>query len=273
MTLVLFTAVVACFLAAGGGPPGFTVLILLISGTLTAGGAAALNHYFDRDIDACMDRTRQRPLVNGRIRHPSLVLLGGTLMIAVGVSVAVAASLALALFELAGAFVYAVVYTLWLKQRTPLNIVIGGAAGSSAVLGGWAAVDPGLGIVPWLLASLVFLWTPAHFWSLALARRADYEQAGVPMLPILIGPRGAAGWVLIHILATVALSLWLGVAAQSGPVYFVSALVAAFGFVGAGVRLMRRPEPPAGLRVFRCSGVYLGLIFLSLFVETLVSAV
>ncbi|MBI4493154.1 MAG: protoheme IX farnesyltransferase [Chloroflexi bacterium] len=269
VSLVLFTALVACFAAAQGQPPLGTVLLLVVSGSLSAGGAAALNHYFERDIDARMGRTRRRPLASGQIRHPSLVLLGGMAAIVVGVALAGAVNLALAGFELAGAFVYAAIYTLWLKRRTALNIVIGGAAGGSAVLGGWAAVDPGLGLVPWLLAGLVFAWTPAHFWSLALARSGEYERAGVPMLPALVGPRGVAWWVAVHILATVALSIGIGVAAHLGPLYFVAALAAAVGFLRAGVQLVQRPGAVTGWRLFKFSGIYLGLVFLGLLAETL----
>jgi protoheme IX farnesyltransferase len=201
--LVLFTAVGACVVAAAGSPDLATLGLLLASGFLSAGGSAALNHYFDRDIDARMLRTRRRPLAQGLICHPRCILVGGTAMVLAGVGVALLANPALALFLGAGAFVYVVVYTRWLKRRTWLNIVIGGLAGSFAVLGGWAAVDPALGLAPRLLAGIVFFWTPAHFWSFALVRAEDYQRAGVPMLPSLVGPVAASRWVFAHMLATV----------------------------------------------------------------------
>ncbi|MBI3977038.1 MAG: protoheme IX farnesyltransferase [Chloroflexi bacterium] len=271
VALVLFTAVVACFAAAQGRPPLGALLILVVSGGLAAGGASALNHYFDRDIDAHMARTRRRPLASGQIRRPGRVLAAGTAMIALGVGLGALASIPLAAFELIGALVYAVVYTRWLKRRTALNIVVGGAAGSAAVLGGWAAVAPELGLVPWLLAGLVFCWTPAHFWSLALVRKMDYERAGVPMLPVVLKDRATAGWILVHIVGTVALSVGLGLAAPLSAVYFVPALAAAAGFLAAGCHLLRRPGALAGWRLFKFSGVYLGLVFAGILVDTLAS--
>lgn len=271
VSLVVFTAVVACVMAARGAPPLATLLILIVAGSLAAAGAAVLNHYVDRDIDRRMARTRTRPLASGRIGRPWLALPVGLLMIVAGVVLAAWVNLALSGYTLAGAVIYAGVYTLWLKRRTPLNIVVGGGAGSAAVLGGWAAVEPTLGLAPWLLAGLVFVWTPAHFWSLALARQADYASAHVPMLPVLVGPVRTAWWTGLHILATVGLSVWLGLAAGLGGIYVTLAAVAGLGFVSTGVMLLRRPDPATGWRVFKWSGPYLGLVFLGVLVDTLVS--
>lgn len=269
VALILFTSSVACIAAARGMPPGGTLLLLLISGALAAGGAAMLNQFFDRHTDGLMARTRRRPLPRGLVRHPSVVLVVGVAAVAGGVALAAMSSPLLALFEGAGAFVYVVVYTLWLKRRTAANIVVGGLAGSAAVLGGWAAVDPGLAPGPWLLAGLVFLWTPPHFWSLALARRADYAQAALPMLPVIVAPRRAAQWILLHIVATAALSVWVGLAAHLGPLYFGPALLGAAAFLRSGVHLWRQPEPAAGWRLFKLSGVYLAVVFLGVLVDTL----
>jgi protoheme IX farnesyltransferase len=268
-SLVVFTAVVACVAAAGGAPPAGALLLLAAGGGLAAGGAAAINHYVDRDIDARMARTRRRPLVTGQIGQPWLAPLAGAAMIAAGVALTAAIHPAVGGWTLAGALVYAGVYTLWLKRRTALNIVVGGFAGSAAVLGGWAAVDPDLGLVPWLLAGLVFAWTPAHFWSLALACRADYDRAGVPMLPALVGPAASARWTGLHILATVGLSLWLGVAGPFGAAYWSTAVVAGLGFAVGGLALLRRPDAATGWRVFKWSGPYLGAIFLGVLADTL----
>lgn len=269
VSLVLFTALVACFAAAGGTPSWATVGVLVLSGSLAAGGVAALNHYYDRDLDARMSRTRRRPLPSGAIANPRRVLAGGLAAVAAGLALAASASLTLALFELVGALVYAAVYTLWLKRRSALNVVIGGAAGSAAVLGGWGAAEPGLGLAPWLLAGLVFLWTPAHFWALAVARRDDYQRAGVPMLPVVVGPRRAARWVAIHVLGTLILSLWYGAAAQAGVTYFAAALASGGAFLLASARLLWRPAPGPAWATFKLSGVYLGLVFLGLFVDVI----
>lgn len=269
VSLVLFTAVAAAFAAARGVPPWTTVLALLTSGGLVAGGVAALNHYLDRDIDARMERTRHRPLVSGSIRRPALVALGGTAAVLVGLAVAASTSQAMAWSESAGAFTYVAVYTLWLKRRSVLGVVFGGATGSTAVLGGWAAVDPELGLAPWLLAALVFLWTPAHFWSLGIARSAEYRRAGVPTLPVVAGPRCAARWSAVHILATVGASLWFGAAAHLGAVYFGVALLAGLGFLLSGLQLLATPLPRVAWRTFKSSGAYLGVVFLGLLVDVL----
>ncbi len=268
ISLVVFTAVVACFLAARGRPAVETLLLLILSGGLSSGGAAALNHYVDRDIDPHMARTRRRPLPMGQIRRPGLVLLAGLTFILVGLVLAATVNLALALWELTGAFVYVVVYTVWLKRRTPMNIVIGGFAGSAAVLGGWAAVDPALGIVPWLLAGVVFLWTPAHFWSLAIVRRDDYDRVHVPMLPVSLTADQAAWSVLIHVIATVTTSALVGAAAHLGPLYLATAAFAGFIFLRAGIALVRQPGQDTGWRAFKLSGPYLGLIFVGILLDT-----
>ncbi|MBI3964224.1 MAG: protoheme IX farnesyltransferase [Chloroflexi bacterium] len=267
--LVLFTAAVACVDAARGAPSGAVIAGLLISGALSAGGVAALNHYVDRDIDGRMARTRRRPLVAGRIERPGLVLAGGVGLTAAGLALAAWVSPLLASFELVGAFTYGVVYTMWLKRRTSLNVVVGGAAGSAAVLGGWAAAQPSLGLAPWLLAAVVFLWTPAHFWSLALARTDDYARAGVPMLSVVAGPRTTARWVVVHILGSLAATAWFGVVDGRGPIYLATASVAGLWFLAVGLRVLRRPDAAASWRAFKVSGAYLGLVFLGLLVDVL----
>ncbi|MBI3969602.1 MAG: protoheme IX farnesyltransferase [Chloroflexi bacterium] len=269
VALVVLTAVIACVTAAKGAPPLATVLIVAVSGALASGGAAALNHYFDRDLDRHMERTRRRPLVTGQIRRPTDVLVGGLALVMAGTFLALAVNPALAAFELAGAAVYAGVYTLWLKRRTPLNIVIGGAAGSAAVLGGWAAIEPRLGLAPWLLAALVFVWTPAHFWSLALARAEEYRRVEVPMLPVLVGSRCAAGWIAAHAAATVAISVWFGLATGSGVVYWTLAGAAGLVWLVSALRLLRAPEPAQAWQTFKLSGPYLGLTFLAILFDTI----
>ncbi len=270
--LVLFTAVATSFAAAEGVPPWSALVLLLTSGFLASGGAAALNQYLERDIDGGMRRTSKRPLVTGQISHPEAVLIAGTGMIATGIVLAAAFNTMLAAFQLSGAFVYVGVYTLWLKRRSVLNIVIGGLAGSFAVLGGWVAVTPSLDITPVLLALLVFLWTPAHFWSLAVVRSADYRQSGVPMLPVVVRPKIANRWILVHVLWTVGLSMWLQPIGSFGVLYLSIALGAGVVFLWMGVRLLRRPGPAVAWSLFKFSGAYLGLLFLAVLIDSVLGA-
>ena len=271
--LVLFTAVATAFAAAGGVPPWSTLMLLLLTGFLASGGAAALNQYFDRDLDSRMRRTSGRPLVTGQIGRPEVVLVAGTGMIATGILLAAAFNPMLAAFLLSGAVVYVGVYTLWLKRQSPLNIVIGGLAGSSAVLGGWVAVAPSLGTTPVLLALLVFFWTPAHFWSLAIVRSTDYRHSGVPMLPVVVRSRMTNRWILVHVLWTVGLSLWLQPVASFGVLYISVALGAGIVFLWMGIRLLRRPGLAVAWPLFKFSGVYLGLLFLAVLIDSVLETV
>lgn len=270
--LVLFTAMVAVVVAADGAPSAGTLGLVLFTGFLTSGGAAVLNHYLDRDIDHGMGRTRRRPLVTGQIGNPRRVAKVAVAMIATGLAIAALFSPMLTLFLFAGAFTYVIVYTAWLKRRTPLNIVIGGFSGSCAVLGGWAAVDPGLGLVPALLGLLVLLWTPAHFWSLAIARSADYDRAGVPMLPVVVGPKAASRWVMVHLLGTVGLSLAVYPTGDFGWVYLGVALASGIMFFKMGLQLLARPGAEAAWPLFKFSGLYLGALFLAMLADPIIGS-
>ncbi len=191
--LLLLAAVGGLFLGAHGWPGGGPLALTLVTGGLAAMGSSAWNQYLERESDAQMTRTRRRPLVTGAIARPSWVPYVATAMIALPVLAVLPFNPALAFFLSLGAFIYVVIYTVWLKPRTPLNIVIGGAAGSAAVLAGAAAAnawtDPGV----IALAILLFFWTPIHFWALALVYREDYARAKVPMLPVTSAPRDGRG--------------------------------------------------------------------------------
>ena len=258
-------AIMLCALAGmavAGAPalPAWKASVLALAVLLSAAAAGAFNHYVERDLDARMARTRTRPFVTGAFRAgPAwLALIFAVLAVAVG-----AAGWALngwaALYTFLGAFVYGVVYTVWLKRRTWLNIVLGGLAGSFAVLAGAAAVEPDLGAVPLILAGVLFLWTPPHFWSLAIAFKEEYELAGVPMLPVVVGTPAAARIVLANTLALVAASLvpvWFGL----GPVYLVAALAGGTLFVVRSVQLARRPSRASAMANFHASLVQLSLL-------------
>lgn len=235
-------------------------LALFIAVLLASAAAGAFNQYLERDLDARMERTRGRPFASGDFRRGwwwpasfSIVLLA-----AVGLAAATA-NAATALFVFLGAFTYGVVYTLWLKKRTHWNIVVGGLAGSFAVLAGAAAAGPHLGIVTWLLAGILFLWTPSHFWSLAIALRRDYAAAAVPMLPVVRGVDTTARVVLINTVVLVAATL-LPALFGLGMIYLAAAALGGVYFLAGSVRLVRDPTPATAMANFHASLIQLGLL-------------
>lgn len=262
VSLLLFAAVGGAFLGAGGKPSLFDLAILLVSGGLAASGASALNQYLERASDAGMKRTSSRPLVNGTITHPEWVLWIALAMIVLPVVAIWAFNPPLAFFLLVGAIIYVAVYTVWLKPRTVLNIVIGGAAGSCAVLSGGAAVgawnDAGVAA----LAAIVFLWTPTHFWALAIMCRDDYEAAGVPMLPVVTSARASALWALVHSVGVAILTVALGAHYSLGLLYLIPAVLMTAYFVYQNVWLVIDPIRPRALRLFLASNFYLAVLLL-----------
>lgn len=262
-------------LAAMGGmaiTPGQTltswqILVLSMSVMLASAAAGAFNQYFELDIDSKMTRTRNRPFVNGFFQHSRkwLVIIGSMLTLAV-ISAAFTFNAMTALNIFLGAFTYAIVYTAWLKRRTWLNIVFGGLAGSFAVLAGAAAVDPGFGPLPGLLALVLFLWTPPHFWSLAIVIRDQYEAAGVPMLPVVKGDKKAARIILGHTILLVLVSL-LPVFYGLGGIYLVGALLGGGYFLVKSVQLLRNPTKQAAMANFVASLVQFSVLMIALMLE------
>jgi protoheme IX farnesyltransferase len=270
VVLLLFAAFGGLMLGAHGRPPLAALPLLVVTGTLAAGGASALNEYLERDADAQMQRTRRRPLAVGRYTRPARVAAVGLAMIAVSMLLALVAGRPdLAFFLGLGAFIYVVVYTVVLKPNTPLNIVLGGAAGSAAVLSGGAAVgawqDPGVV----LLAALVFVWTPTHFWSLSMVYRDDYMRTGVPMLPAVMAPPRAAFWMVVHAVATGAVALLLVAHPALGLVYLVPVAPATVWLLRESARLLRNPERAQALGLFKASNIYLALVLLAVCVDAL----
>ncbi len=237
------------------------LLAVFLSGLLAAGGASALNEYLERDLDARMRRTRKRPLPQGQI-SPSMALFLGVVTLLLGTALGWWYRPALGVFVALGAFIYVVVYTLGLKRRSITNIVIGGAAGSAAVLSGAAAVGQWDHPAAWVLAALVFLWTPVHFWALALVYREDYRAAGFPMLPAVTSRRHAAFWIWVHALATGFAALALAVFLPRGALYLPVALVLTGWLMLHTLRLWRDPNDRQALRTFINSNLYLAGITL-----------
>lgn len=219
-----------------------SVLALMLAMVLGSGASAVFNHVWDRDIDRIMKRTRNRPLATGATSPAGALALAGGLMLA-GMALAVLAlNWVVALHLFLGAFVYAVVYTMWLKRRSWTNIVFGGAAGSFAILAGAAVVEPTQWMLPALLAVTLFLWTPSHFWALAILLTEDYRAAGVPMLPVVVGDQKTAWWILANSAALVASSLAPWALGLLGPVYGFSALALGAGLLGLNLKLVADPS-------------------------------
>lgn len=228
---MMFTALVAMAVTPGQALDGLQILVLSFAVLISAGSAGAFNQYFEVDLDSVMQRTKDRPFVTGSFQKSPLWIMFIVSLLGIGVgSAALFLNAAAALYIFLGAFFYAIIYTVLLKRRTWMNIVIGGASGSFAVLAGAAAVDPVLSPVPILLALVLFFWTPSHFWSLAIAKHQDYAKAGVPMLPVVIGDKRTAIVVMANTLILVSVSIlpyfyglsWLYLAgAVSGGGYFI----------------------------------------------------
>lgn len=262
VSLLLLAAVGGAFLGAGGWPGLDVLLLVIVTGGLAASGAAGLNEYLERDSDGDMGRTRKRPLVTGIVPSRS-VLFAGIAMILVPSLLVLPFKPALSFYLLLGAVIYVGIYTIWLKPRTLLNIVIGGTAGSAAVMSGGAAAGNWQDPAVISLALLVFLWTPSHFWSLAILYRNDYAKAQVPMLPVQTSQKGAAGWVLLHTGAAGLAALLLGVTPALGWFYFIPVGLVTADMMVRNFRLLARPNPKNARALFLSSNVYLMVVLLA----------
>jgi protoheme IX farnesyltransferase len=267
-------AIMLCALAGMAVTPGpsletWQIIVLALAVLLSSASAGAFNQYVERDLDARMKRTRTRPFVTGAF-HADGVWLAAIVLLLVGsvLAAALAANGTAAAYVFLGAFVYGVVYTVWLKRRSWTNIVVGGLAGSFAVLAGAAAVAPDLAPAPVILAVVLFLWTPPHFWSLATALHKDYAAAGVPMLPVVIGDRAAAWAILAH---TVVLSLvaLLPLAFGLGWIYLAGALLGGGYFTWKSILLVRKPCPARAMRNFFASLTQLSLLLFAAILDPL----
>jgi len=266
MSLVVFTGLVGLVLAPGHMHPvlAFTALLCIAIG---AGASGAINMWYDADIDAIMTRTRQRPIPQGRIAASDVLGFGIVLSVASVMVMGLAANwAAAALLALTIGF-YVFIYTMWLKRRTPQNIVIGGAAGAFPPMIGWAAVTGDIGLLPAILFGIIFMWTPPHFWALALYRSDDYARAGVPMLPVVAGELETRRQILLYSLLLVPLTLlpwWL---ALVGPVYGLGAVILGAGLLLLAVQIRLGRDMVAPRRMFGFSIAYLFLLFALLLVE------
>jgi heme o synthase len=267
IALLLLTTVATMFVADPAGPADATILLTMLGGYLAAGGAGAINHYLDRDLDARMARTRGRPLVAGRIEPVHGLVFGIVLGASAFALFWFAVNPLSALLAMAGLLGYVFVYTLWLKPLTPQNIVIGGAAGAVPPLVGWAAATGGLSLHAVWPFAIVFFWTPPHFWALSLLIKDDYADAGVPMLPVVRGEAETRRQIVIYSVVLVAVSLLPTLSGLCGAVYLVCALFLGVGFCALAVRLWVRADRQAALRLYLSSLAYLALLFLAMAVD------
>ena len=271
VVLLLVTTLPAMILAGDGLPSAWLAFVTLVGGALAAGGANAINCYLDRDIDAIMARTKGRPVPAGFVEPERALLFGIVLGVISFQLLALTVNLASAFLALGALAFYVFVYTMWLKRSTDQNIVIGGAAGAMPPLVGWAAVTGGLDWSAALLFGVIFLWTPPHFWALALRYRADYAKAAVPMMPVVRGEAETNRQSLLYTLALVACSLALVPVASMGPVYTATAALLGAGFLVLSLRLWRNPGPGASKAVFTYSLGYLALLFVAIGVDPFVA--
>ncbi len=267
--VIMITALAGYAVTPGSAASGAQLAVLALAVLVSSASAGAFNQYIEVDLDRLMLRTRGRAFVTGELPHrPAWLLLIASLL---GLSVLAAwrATNALAAFYVfLGAFFYAVVYTVWLKRRTWLNIVVGGLAGSFSVLAGAAAANPELGTMPLFLALVLFLWTPPHFWSLAIANREDYAAAAIPMLPVVVGEARAAWAVFYSALALVAAALapaWFG----AGPLYLAAAVLGGGYFLIKAWHLARAPSRQAAMASFFASLVQLTLLLVAAMLDQL----
>lgn len=268
--VIAVTALAGMAIQPGSALALWQVALLFVAVLISSAAAGAFNQWYEADLDVRMQRTRKRPFVTGRLAHHRGWPLAIALMTGLAVAGAwFAVNPHAALYTFLGAFFYAIVYTVWLKRRTWWNIVIGGLAGSFAVLAGAAAVTPSLSPEALLLAVILFLWTPPHFWSLAIAFQDDYRAAGVPMLPVVKGPRAAGRAILAHAVVLVALSLAMALLRPS-IVYLAFAAAGGLYFVRQALRVAAEPDRRNAMRCFHASLIQLSLVLLGALIDAAV---
>ncbi|MDW8269995.1 MAG: heme o synthase [Anaerolineae bacterium] len=268
ISLLLVTTLGAMLVAAKGRPPWELVFWTMLGGTLSAGGANALNHFFDRDIDGSMHRTNRRPLPAGWIHPRAAVIFGVVLCVLAFVVFATQVNLLAAVLSLIGALYYIFVYTIWLQRRTPHNITIGGVAGAIPPLVGWAAVTGDLAPTAWALFAIVFFWTPPHTWALTLMVTREYARVDVPMLPVVVGEEETRRQIVIYGWLFVIVCLALTPLGLFGWLYFVVAAALAAVFMRDVYRLRRLRTKAEARRVYKFSLLHLALLFAAMVIDS-----
>ncbi len=264
-SLLLLTTIATMLVA--GSPSIALIALTCLGGYLSAGGAGAVNHWFDRDIDVSMARTASRPIPSGRVSPRAALLFGCSLAALSFLELSLTVNVLAASLSFAGFLGYVFVYTMWLKRRTPQNIVIGGAAGAVPPLVGWAAVTGSVNGVALLLFFIVFFWTPPHFWALSLLMKGEYEKVGVPMLPVVRGEAETRRQILLYSVLLYAVTQLPFCAGGFGPIYLVASLLLGFGFIAGAVRLYRRADRRSALQLYLFSLAYLALLFCAMVLD------
>ncbi len=266
--LLLVTTVPAMVVAAGGWPGTWLAIATVVGGTLSAGGANALNQVLDRDLDRIMPRTRRRPLPTERLSPNQALVFGIALGFAGFAWLWLTTNLLAAVLSTSGLLFYVFVYTAYLKRTSVQNIVIGGAAGAVPPLVGWAAVTDSLALPAWLMFAIIFYWTPPHFWALSLRYRDDYAAASIPMLPVVVGERGTVEHILRYTGILVGVSLMLFASGAVGGIYLVTAVVLGVALLIAAWALRRQPSQ--AMRFFTWTNIYLATLFAAILIDGLV---
>ena len=261
-SLLLLTTIATMYVA--GDPSPLLVFYTCLGGYLSAGGAGAVNHWFDRDIDAQMARTANRPVPSGRVAPRAALAFGCTLACLSLIELSIAVNPLAAALSFSGFLGYVFVYTVWLKRRTPQNIVIGGAAGAVPPLVGWAAVTGSVSGTAVILFFIVFFWTPPHFWALSLLMKGEYEKVNVPMLPVVRGEAETRRQILLYSVLLYAVTQLPFCAGGMGTIYLVASLTLGLGFIAGAVRLYRRADRKSALQLYLFSLAYLALLFCSM---------
>ena len=265
LDLVAITSLLA---ASHWNVSGETILFIFIAGTLASMGSSALNHYYDRDIDSLMSRTSKRPIPSGRMKASSALAYGLTMSIASVVMAYFMLNPIVAAFIGLGIFFYVIIYTAWLKRSNASNIVIGGFAGSCASYAGWAAATGSLDLLGFLVGLLVFIWTPSHFWCLAIKSKEEYASARIPMLPVLVGESAAAKYVLANTLVLVPYSIMLYFFGL-GLLYLIIASISGAMMLAYNFKLIKNPSKDIAWKAYKVSSPYLAIIFLALMFDAL----
>ena len=270
VSLLLLTAVCGMFLAAEGPPSAALVALVMVGGALAAGGAHALNHYLERDVDSLMTRTRDRPVAGGRV-SPGQALAFGLLLNAIAfLTLATLVNPLSAILTLSATVFYVLVYTLGLKRSTPQNIVIGGAAGAVPPMVGWAAVTGQVDLPAIYLFAIIFFWTPPHFWALSLLIKDDYKRAGIPMLPVVTSVEQTKLSIFLYTLVLVALTSMFFTSQAVGWVYFATSSALGAVFIYYAWRLFRGPDIRGARGLYLYSLLYLALLFVAIAADPMI---